>query len=114
MNKIKGIGWIFIGLILIIALLLPIFMGVWNGRGVLCNGWGWHPWGMMSWGWFTMPLMMIFFLVLVIVLIWGGFMIIQQLLRSSSPSQMSQCPSCQKPIQSDWSHCPYCGVALKQ
>ncbi|MFN7035633.1 MAG: hypothetical protein ACK4SN_04630, partial [Bellilinea sp.] len=83
MGKIKGIGWIFISLILI-ALLVPIYLGVLNGRGVFCHGWNWHPWGMMSWGWFTMPLMVLFFLIPVLVIIGGVAVVIHQLQRPSS------------------------------
>ncbi len=30
------------------------------------------------------------------------------------PVAAGSCPSCGRPVQADWSHCPYCGTNLKE
>jgi ABC-type Na+ efflux pump permease subunit len=37
---------------------------------------------------------------------------------SSTPTSVQapsrSCPNCERPIQNDWSHCPYCGIKLPE
>lgn len=74
------------------------------------NFWGVFPFGWMMLGMWLIPLLVVVLLVIGII----------ALIRSSSSSTAKMqvqgasktCPTCGKPVQPDWKHCPHCGADL--
>ncbi|MGD0612853.1 MAG: zinc ribbon domain-containing protein [Anaerolineales bacterium] len=83
-------------------------------------GYGWRGRGMMGFGpmMFFMP-----FAGLLFVLGWLGWLVLLVLgivwlvrrpreVQPAAVPALSACPRCGKPVQGDWSNCPYCGKKL--
>ncbi len=109
-----------IAIVLLIFVALPFGLGFFvprYGFGYGCCGWsGYHGWGMMPFGhmgWGMMPfgffgwIFPLLFLALIVLGIWW---LINAL--SGSKSTTISCPSCGKPLESNWKACPYCGYSL--
>lgn len=117
------IGWIFVGLIalvLVLVLIPGIFMfghgfgGMMGGYGMMGRGFGFtSPMGWLGMGLFT--LIPLGFLVLLAL---GGVWVISSLTKSGNPNPSvpgvasKACSSCGKSVQTDWKVCPYCGNSL--
>lgn len=122
-------NWIYVlvgivALVLVIGALGFLIGPAWGWRwGWGCPGcpmmgpWGWG-FGGMGWG---IGLLMMLVGLLIPLLILGLIIaavvgLVQQATRSGGPSvpatPTARCPQCGRPVQSDWTHCPYCGASL--
>ncbi len=136
MNKVN---WTQVGVFAIVVLLVVVIgvslLGSFGGYGMMgrygmmghgttfapvpCSdaGAGVTSWGFPLFGWLGMLLMWLvplgFLALLVVGIVWLARAV-------SGPSQASpptppaagSCPSCGRPTQADWQHCPYCGQSL--
>lgn len=121
MNTVNWKSVIVFGIIVVIVLLigLSLFGGSgyrnWGMMGPgMMGGWGYSPFGWI--GMLFMWLIPISFLVLTVL----GIVWLVRATIGSPPNVDSAtspatdtCPSCGRPTQTDWQHCPYCGGELK-
>ena len=118
MNRINWVQvGVFAAVVLLVFLIGTSLLGGFGGyRGMMGPGmmgrWGFTPFGWL--GALFMWLIPLGFLVLIVAgIVWlvraaGGFP------RSGPQAAVAggACPSCGRPTQADWQHCPYCGQAL--
>lgn len=85
--------------------------------------------GVLPFGFFLGRLIFPVFLILIVI---GGIILLFGLLRSRRPATASitntapitsaapgqtlsrACPNCERMVQDDWTHCPYCGTELNE
>lgn len=141
MSRINWIQVLVFGLVTLVAFiiglsLLPMFFGggYWRmGRGrmpalspVERMG-GWCPWcggtgrfggGGLGGGLFGLLFMLPAMLIpigLLVLLILGGVWLVRNMggTGSAPPTPARKCPACDRPIEPQWRHCPYCGEELQ-
>ena len=110
-------GWILaiiLGLVLLLVLPSLFMMGrFWTGGygGMMGGGYG----GMHTFGWGMMVLGWLIPAGILVLLVVGGVALFNSLHRSgnTTPTVVERkCVNCGKPVQTDWTTCPYCGKSL--
>jgi uncharacterized membrane protein len=118
------IGWILVGL-LVLVLLLVLIPGIFmfgNGYGGMMGGYGMmgRSYSFMSpLGWLGMALFILLSVGALVLLVIGGVWVVSSLVKSGKvtpaipPAVASKtCLSCGKSVQTEWKACPYCGNSL--
>ncbi len=132
MNKVNWVQVAIFGIVALLVLLIVVsflpfgWRGIWGPGGMMGGGMmgpgmmgGWGGWGFSPFGWIGMIFMWLFPLAFLVLLALGGVWLFRQVTHqgpaAGSPPAMSgkACPSCSKPVQTDWRLCPYCGAALE-
>lgn len=119
MNRINWIQ----ASVLAVVVLLVFLIGASLLSGFGANGYGMMGpgmmggWGFAPFGWLGVIFMWLVPLSFVALLMIGIVWLVR--LASGSPHTGRQappatdtCPSCSRPTQADWQHCPYCGQKL--
>ena len=117
MNK----GWLwFLGgalLVFIVGIALRFFGfgGVFNYRMFPHMG----SWGILPFGWMMLwvgliPLLVVVLLVVgIVVLIRSSSSSTSKTVKEIPDNTPKTCPSCNRTVQKEWKHCPYCGADLE-
>ena len=118
MNRINWVQvGVFAAVVLLVFLIGTSLLGGFGGyRGMMgpgmMGGWGFTPFGWL--GALFMWLIPLSFLALLV----AGIVWLVRAAGDSShtdppaPPTAGACPSCGRPTQADWQHCPYCGQAV--
>ncbi|GFP31105.1 zinc ribbon domain-containing protein [Candidatus Hakubella thermalkaliphila] len=126
MNKVNWVQVAIFGIVALLVLLIVVsflpfgWRGGWGPGGMMGPGMmgGWGGWGFSPFGWIGMIFMWLFPLGFLVLLIPGGVWLFRQVTQqgpaAGPPPAISgkACPSCSKPVQTDWQLCPYCGQEL--
>jgi hypothetical protein len=125
MNKVSWVQVAVFGIVALLVLLIGIsflpfgWRGGWGLGGMMGPGMmgGWGGWGFSPFGWIGMIFMWLFPLGFLVLLALGGVWLFRQVTQGpaagSPPAVLGKaCPSCSKPVQTDWHLCPYCGQEL--
>ena len=95
---------------------IPFTMGPgYAGRGMLGTGFGgWMGIGLVMLGRLLFPLLLLALVIgLVVALMRRPAPHIAPVQATASPVMAGTCSSCGRPLQADWSVCPYCGQKIK-
>lgn len=114
----------FLGVILVTFFISTLFFRgsglpgfVCGGFGLMGRGIGWGPGMMGGWGvlgGFGMLLMLLIPLGFIALLVAGAVVLVRSLSASKATMPTSPaCSSCSRPVQVDWTTCPYCGKPLQ-
>lgn len=110
---------VFAVIVLLIFFIGASLLGGYGGSGYRMMGPGMMGgWGFAPFGWLGMILMWLVPLGFLTLLVAGIVWLVRHagpspaLGASEAPPATGACPSCGRPTQAGWQHCPYCGHSL--